>query len=107
MKVIRATKIKQVLTTEGSSRHSTACLSESFDGEHALLARELRVLSGYALAESDAAEAARTLAGFVTLLAQIDAEISEQGNDDESNRSGHSLRETEERTSRVRKHRPG
>jgi len=64
-------------------------------------------LSGFVLAEPDAAAAARALAGFVALLAEIDAATPEQGNDNENNGSGHRLREAQGRADRVRKRRPG
>ncbi len=68
---------------------------------------QVRSLSGFALGEPDATAAARAFAGFVTLLAEIDAEAPDQGNDNESNGSGHRLREAQGRVNRVRERRPG
>ena len=69
------------------------------------LTSQLRRLSGFAMDGGAATEAARNLAGFFGLLAQIDDENSEQGSEHDCNGSGHCVREAEERSRGIRKRR--
>jgi hypothetical protein len=57
------------------------------------LAAQLRGLSQFAMSESEADEAVRNLVGFVRLLAEIDRNGTERGDEHEGHRSGHRVRE--------------
>jgi hypothetical protein len=46
---------------------------------HGSLAAQLRSVTGFAMNEADASDAACNLAGFMTLLSQIDREIKDRG----------------------------
>jgi hypothetical protein len=66
---------------------------------------QLRVLSEFAMSESEADEAVRNLVGFVRLLAEIDRNETERGDDHAGDRSGHRAREAQRRADRVRQRR--
>jgi hypothetical protein len=69
------------------------------------LAAQLRGLSLLAMSQSEADEAARNLVGFVRLLAEIDRNESERGDDRAGDRSRHRVREAQTRADRVRQRR--
>jgi hypothetical protein len=74
--------------------------SQRFD-----LAAQVRALNGFAISEPEAVEAVRSLAGFIELLAQIDAAPEYQGIDHASDGSGRGVRKAPQRASRVRQRR--
>jgi len=69
------------------------------------LAAQLGGLSLLAMSQSEADEAARNLVGFVRLLAEIDRNETERGDDRTGDRSGHRVREAQRRGDRVRQRR--
>ena len=64
---------------------------ESLPDNH--LAAQLRDLSGSTLTESEAGQATQNLMGFVRLLAEIDRNETERGDDHASDGSGHRVRQ--------------
>jgi hypothetical protein len=69
------------------------------------LAAELRRQSTEPMNEADAIEAARNLTGFVRLLAEIDRNEPERGDEDASDGSGHLVHKTKGRADRLRQRR--
>jgi hypothetical protein len=70
------------------------------------LADAVRRFSGFALSGPAAAEAARTLADFVTLLSRIDRAYRAEGINNDSHRAGGCAGEGTRKLDRVRKRRP-
>jgi hypothetical protein len=66
------------------------------------LAAQLRGLSQFAMSESEAAEGARNLVSFFRLLAEIDRNETERGDEDAGNRSGYRVREAKGLADRAR-----
>jgi len=74
----------------------------SYHHPRARLAAQLRSLSKFTMSESEAAQAADNLVGFVRLLAEIGGRGAERGDEDASDRSRHRVREPKKRADRVR-----
>jgi hypothetical protein len=81
-------------------------MAEKFTTLEPTLEEELAALSGHALAGGALSEAARNMAGFVELLARIDNQPRERGDEDARDGSGYHIRKAKRRVGRVRERRP-
>jgi hypothetical protein len=75
-------------------------------GKVTILEDQLAALSGQALPSEGLTEAARNIAGFVALLACIDRELRERGDDNARHGSGYRIRKAQRRIGCVRERRP-
>ena len=93
------------VVTEFDRARSWSCEVGGIAASGQPLEEQLLSFSGHVLAGRDLTEAAGNLAKFMELLARIDTQLREQGDDDASDGSEYCIRQAEGRAHRLRKRR--